>query len=146
MHVLVKDGVASAYSLKQLRDDHPQVSFPQSPTSELLAQYQVYEVVPPKSVPAYDSLTESLVEGAFEQLADGSWTRTYGVQQLPEDEAQNMVRSWRNDLLAACSWTMEVDAPLTEAQKAQWLSYRQALRDITQQPGFPYDVIWPERP
>jgi hypothetical protein len=44
--------------------------------------------------------------------------------------------------------TMPADAPPTFAQKNidAWRVYRQALRDIPEQPGFPFNVVWPERP
>lgn len=50
----------------------------------------------------------------------------------------------RNGLLSASDWTQLPDVPL-EAREA-WCIYRQALRDITGQPGFPLDVRWPEKP
>lgn len=44
------------------------------------------------------------------------------------------------------TWTMLDDAPLTVEQKAAWVEYRRALRDIENQPGFPDAVQWPVRP
>ena len=35
---------------------------------------------------------------------------------------------------------------LKEIFNSEWAKYRQSLRDIPQQPGFPYDVVWPEKP
>ena len=40
-----------------------------------------------------------------------------------------IIREERNRLLAECDWTQASDAPLTDAQKAQWQTYRQELRD-----------------
>lgn len=62
------------------------------------------------------------------------------VYQVYDDA---IVRSQRNDLLAASDWTQVADAPV---DKASWADYRQALRDIPQQAGFPENVIWPEQP
>jgi hypothetical protein len=50
----------------------------------------------------------------------------------------------RNKLLSQSDWTQLADVPLET--KAQWVAYRQALRDITTQPGYPIDVVWPEKP
>lgn len=50
----------------------------------------------------------------------------------------------RNALLASTDWTQLPDVP--EGTKDRWLVYRQALRDITDQPGFPLLVIWPIQP
>lgn len=56
------------------------------------------------------------------------------------------VREKRKALLSECDWTQTVDAPLSDAQKAAWAAYRQALRDIPEQPGFPYSVEFPKPP
>ncbi len=53
-------------------------------------------------------------------------------------------RAKRLQLLSASDWTQLPDVPL--ATKETWATYRQALRDITDQPGFPVDVIWPASP
>ena len=52
------------------------------------------------------------------------------------------IRSERNAALAATDYTGLTDYPA----KASELEYRQALRDITGQTGFPYDVAWPTKP
>jgi hypothetical protein len=52
----------------------------------------------------------------------------------------------RNQLLTQCDWTQAMDSPLTAEQKAAWATYRQALRDITKQEGFPENVQWPSTP
>lgn len=43
-------------------------------------------------------------------------------------------------------WTQVPDSPLSADSKAAWATYRQALRDITSQAGFPQDIIWPTPP
>lgn len=53
------------------------------------------------------------------------------------------VRKERNKLLAESDWTQVADAPV---DKAAWATYRQALRDITEQNGFPNAVNWPVSP
>ena len=54
------------------------------------------------------------------------------------------VRSERDRKLAASDWTQLPDAPLDT--KTEWATYRQALRDVTSQTGFPFDVAWPTPP
>ena len=56
-----------------------------------------------------------------------------------------LVRVRRNGLLDACDWTRLDDNGLTEAQRAEWATYRQALRDITTQ-GDPVNITWPVAP
>ena len=55
----------------------------------------------------------------------------------------------RNALLAESDWTQFADSPLTDKKKAEWATYRQALRDLPQQ--YPDaisndDIIWPTKP
>ena len=53
------------------------------------------------------------------------------------------VRESRDRLLDESDWTQVADAPVDQAA---WATYRQALRDIPQQPGFPENVTWPVAP
>lgn len=50
----------------------------------------------------------------------------------------------RSALLEGSDWTQLPDVPL--ATKEDWATYRQALRDITDQPGYPLDIVWPTPP
>jgi hypothetical protein len=56
------------------------------------------------------------------------------------------VRAERNRLLAECDWTQLADVVLTDEAKTAWATYRQELRDITAQDGFPFDVTYPTKP
>ena len=53
------------------------------------------------------------------------------------------VRRSRTEMLKDCDWTQIADST---ADKAVWATYRQALRDITTQSGFPWTITWPESP
>lgn len=53
-------------------------------------------------------------------------------------------RNKRNLLLDECDWTQLADVP--QATKDLWATYRQALRDVPQQAGFPTNVTWPQKP
>lgn len=59
------------------------------------------------------------------------------------EKAAAAVRAERDRLLAASDWTQVKDAPVDQAA---WAAYRQALRDISQQSGFPETVTWPSKP
>jgi hypothetical protein len=52
-----------------------------------------------------------------------------------------LVRAKRDRLLQSSDWTQLPDVPL--ATKEAWATYRQALRDITEQPD-PFNIVWPE--
>ena len=53
------------------------------------------------------------------------------------------VRAERDARLAVCDWTQMPDAPLSTEAKAAWAAYRQQLRDVPGQAGFPLVVEWP---
>lgn len=57
-------------------------------------------------------------------------------------------RQDRDFRLITSDWTQIQlpDVSLTPDQIAQWKEYRQQLRDITLQPGFPNNIVWPEKP
>jgi len=52
------------------------------------------------------------------------------------------VRNERNRLIQQSDWMANSDVTMSD----EWRTYRQALRDITAQVGFPNDVIWPTEP
>lgn len=58
------------------------------------------------------------------------------------EQAKN-IRATRDAKLVESDWTQVADAPV---DKAVWATYRQALRDITTQSGFPWTITWPDAP
>jgi hypothetical protein len=56
------------------------------------------------------------------------------------------LRKNRNGLLSESDWTQIPDAPLTEAQKTEWQTYRQQLRDLPANTEDPRNVTWPTKP
>jgi hypothetical protein len=70
----------------------------------------------------------------------------YGTKQWVPDQtaADTAARAQRNGLLAASDWTQMPDVEIST--KTQWAAYRQALRDVTDQPGYPFNIIWPTPP
>lgn len=63
--------------------------------------------------------------------------------EAQSDTLAVFMRSERNALLSASDWTQVNDAPV---DKAAWAAYRQALRDVTTQAGFPHNINWPVKP
>ena len=59
------------------------------------------------------------------------------------DRAAAEIRTERDAKLTESDWTQVADAPV---DKAAWATYRQALRDIPSQAGFPNEVTWPTEP
>ena len=67
-----------------------------------------------------------------------------------EEELFEKLRSMRDSKLTSCDWTVLPDSPFSSEKKKEWKEYRQALRDITEQEGSPWDggdsVPWPKEP
>jgi hypothetical protein len=62
---------------------------------------------------------------------------------IKDAEQAKSVRASRDEKLKDCDWTQVADAPV---DKAVWATYRQALRDVTTQTGFPWTITWPDAP
>jgi hypothetical protein len=81
---------------------------------------------------------------------DGSYTATprtaddIAAYQANKDAQQaQSVRAIRGQKLANSDWTQVADSPV---DKVAWATYRQALRDVTGQSGFPWTITWPDAP
>jgi len=62
---------------------------------------------------------------------------------MKDAEQAKSVRTQRGEKLKDCDWTQVADAPVDQAA---WATYRQALRDVTAQAGFPWTIDWPTMP
>lgn len=150
MYVLAENNqiISCPYNPEMLRKRHPHVSFPEQLTPELLARYGVTKVFYAQA-PEYDRATHKLRRIDKPVLIDDQWTITYEVVERTEEEITNeleghkaRVRVKRDDKLKATDWWGVSDRVMTDAESA----YRQALRDIPSQEGFPLDVTWPDYP
>jgi hypothetical protein len=74
---------------------------------------------------------------------NGEWRQEWEVVQTPDSEGAIRVRFKRNEKLKESDWTQIPDVPV---DKQAWATYRQALRDITIQTGFPWEITWPTQP
>ena len=144
MYLKLTDGHPEKYSLGQLRRDNPNVSFPEKPTEALLAEWGVYPYTRP-AAPDFEKFAHRLTDGAFEQV-EGNWVLSWAVVQLPQDQAETNVRAERDRLLQETDWIVIMHTERGTSIPATWEVYRQALRDITGQAGFPYSVDWPIKP
>lgn len=62
------------------------------------------------------------------------------------DLATSVALLKRQRILYASDWTQIPNNPLPTAKQTEWATYRQALRDITQQAGYPFNILWPTPP
>jgi hypothetical protein len=123
--------------------------------------------------PSYDQLTPEVMEAigadvVFEgsqatptryqfafrdgvtQDDQGRWFTKYSVSDMDQEAKDALdttqseaVRKQRTEKLAESDWTQVADSPV---DKEVWATYRQALRDITTQVGFPWEITWPDAP
>jgi hypothetical protein len=63
-----------------------------------------------------------------------------------DTEQAKSVRSTRDTKLAECDWRVIKAAETATTLDAAWATYRQALRDVTAQSGFPWTITWPDAP
>jgi hypothetical protein len=152
MNVLVKvvDGAIEKYpySFEAAREDFPSTSFPYNVDVAALAEFGIFPVEfdPQPEL----QLAQRLVEDDQPTFRDGAWRIGWTVVEDPnvnnydpEWERVEGLRQSRNNELAASDWTQLPDAPVNHEA---WAIYRQALRDITDQPGWPDAIEWPTPP
>lgn len=151
MHALIENGavVQYPYGLAQLKSANPLTSFPSQANDEMLASYgvqRVFNATPPEFTDT------QVLEESTPVFSDENqrWTQVFTVRDMTVEEVASRneaqaanVRAERNTKLAASDWTQVEDAPV---DKAVWVAYRQALRDITAQAGFPWTIDWPTQP
>jgi len=65
-----------------------------------------------------------------QELSWDSANLQFVVTTFDDDYWMEVLRSRRNELLRACDWTILPDSSLSDAQKDEWIAYRQALRDL----------------
>lgn len=87
-------------------------------------------------------------EGQFARWYGSAWAveDVLAPESAPKPEPVDptvSARDQRNSLLAASDWTMIPDVPVDQVA---WATYRQGLRDIPQQAGFPNNITWPVEP
>lgn len=101
--------------------------------------------------PAYDPATEKIIESDIE-VRDGVAYQTFSIiDRTPEAIANELiskranVRIQRNDKLSKTDWAVLPDSPLSTDDKTVYENYRNALRDVPAQAGFPDNAL-PESP
>ena len=139
-HLKITNGQPETYSIGQLRRDNPNTSFPKSPSDALLAGWGVYPYTVDDQ-PAFDYMTQTLTHTALAEV-NGAWTQGWDVSNLPAEDAGRNIRNHRDALLSQTDWMAMSDNTMSP----EMATYRQALRDVTAQPGFPFAVEWPSKP
>jgi hypothetical protein len=88
--------------------------------------------------------TKYVLGPVFTDTEDTTAAEQEAAYKASKDAEQaKAIRTSRDDKLKECDWTQITDATV---DKTVWAVYRQALRDITKQIGFPWTIIWPKMP
>jgi hypothetical protein len=158
MYAEIKNGtvVTFPYDYDTLVKKNPYTKFAQT---DLLSMYFGTEAnvdghelvrITEADAPTFDKQTQKTVQDSAPTLVNGVWTLGWAIQALtPLEQAEQntsqaaSVRTTRNAKLKETDWTQIADSA---ADKAAWATYRQALRDIPNQAGFPWEVEWPVQP
>lgn len=142
----IENGLVAEYPVYEgeIKIRFPRTSFPVP--FEPPSGYVAVEDVPQPQV----DHTKVVTEGDLE-LAAGKWRRVWIISDAPADVLAERtqtkatgVRAERNGRLSRCDWTQLSDSP--GATRAAYVQYRQTLRDVPQQAGFPWNVTWPAEP
>jgi len=170
MHVKLTNGNVDQfpYTIRQFRRDNPDTSFPRQIPNTILRRYAVFEVTELEK-PSYDPLVQTLVMGTptrevirlkteedclhpdtgevmedevGQPLYGNEWEVAHTVQNMEQATAETNVRAKRDSLLQETDWMALSDITMSSDMTA----YRQALRDIPSQEGFPFNVTWPTLP
>jgi hypothetical protein len=151
MHALIENGTVKKYpySLSDIKIANLNTSFPSTISDASMAEYgamRVFNTTPPE-------LTDTQVleeDTPVFSNEDQRWTQVLRVRDMTAEEVQQRndakaleIRTERNGKLDNSDWTQIADST---ADKAVWATYRQALRDLTSQESFPWNVTWPEQP
>ena len=148
MFIIITNDGPKKYTIGQLRQDNPNVSFPKEIPLETLAEYNVYPCTLAET-PDYNNATQYITKGIPVEV-NGAWIQPYDVHDYTaeeiidrEQQEATEVRAKRNQLLKDSDWTQIPDCTV---DKTVWATYRQELRDITIQEGFPFNVTFPAMP
>jgi hypothetical protein len=134
------------YTIKELREAYPNVSLPAELSEEALSDWGMYSVT---SVQIPNDYTKNISEGT-PTLIDGKYYQNWVTTNASESEINyklenqwEEIRLIRNELLKESDWTQLGD--VSQTIKDLWISYRQELRNITNQEN-PFNIEWPVKP
>ena len=164
MQIRIRESGAVMYE-GEFRALHPNTSMPQQLSEELLNEFGADVVFEGPQATGGTVYQYSQRDGV-EQLG-GKWYTKYilgpvftdttdmtgnvtpaadneaAYKAMKDAEQAKSVRQSRDAKLTECDWTQVADAPV---DKAAWATYRQALRNVPTQTGFPWTTTWPDAP
>lgn len=148
---LNEDGTVDRYpyTLTDLKRDNRNTSFPRQIDNETAASFGVLPVQSTTPPPYEHTINLERTAEKQGEIWVEVWVENPATQEEIDQRVEansRGVREQRNQLLAETDWTQLADVNLTESKKAEWTTYRQSLRDITEQNNFPWEITWPIKP
>ena len=135
MYIKLTNGNPTIHTLGQLRRDNPNTGFPKRIPDEIMAEYGVYPLTIAND-PTHNEQTHYVVMGDI-KLVDNAWVHSKELEV--RSNVEEIIREERNKRLAVTDYMALVDGGLTQEQH----TYRQELRNVPEQDGFPMSVVWP---
>ena len=153
----------------EIRRSMPNTSLPRVWTADI-CEFLGIDPVLAAPAPAASGEYKVVSRNGVTQDANGNWVEAYVERDMFADyvndegvtvtkaeqeqaytarkneEAATAVRAERDKLIASCDWMAIKDFEGGTTVSTEWATYRQALRDVSAQAGFPNDITWPEKP
>ena len=153
----------------EIRRSMPNTSLPRVWTADI-CEFLGIDPVLAAPAPAASGEYKVVSRNGVTQDANGNWVEAYVERDMFADyvdedgvtvtkasqeeaytatkdaEAANAARATRDGLIASCDWMAIKAFEGGTGVATEWATYRQALRDVSAQAGFPNDITWPEKP
>jgi hypothetical protein len=153
----------------EIRRSMPNTSLPRVWTADI-CEFLGIDPVLAAPTPAPSGEYKSVSRNGVTQDANGNWVQAYVERDMFADyvdedgvtvtkvsqeeaytatkdaEAATAARATRDGLIASCDWMAIKAFEGGTTVSTEWATYRQALRDVSAQEGFPNDITWPEKP
>ena len=134
----------------EVRGLYANTSFPKTWSPELVEELGL-DVVFESPTPT-TTVYQTAFKDGVEQV-NGKWTWKWSISEMDADakaakdaEAAKGVRATRDRLIAETDWIVIKNLELNQNVPGIWEVYRQNLRDVPAQAGFPHNVTWPTKP
>ena len=153
----------------EIRRSMPNTSLPRVWTADI-CEFLGIDPVLAAPAPAASGEYKVVSRNGVTQDANGNWVQAYVERDMFSDytdedgtahtkaeqeeaytarkdaEAATAARATRDGLIASCDWMAIKAFEGGTTVSTEWATYRQALRDVSAQAGFPNDITWPEKP
>jgi hypothetical protein len=152
MYVHAPKGIAAEWfaNSADLIVAFPQYSININPLPEELTQYEIYPVERVEVPLASD--TQHIVR-ELPEFVDGVWRDRLVLKDFTPEEIEQFtpnkvaqLKLERSRQLYETDWTQVPDNPLPPADREAWRVFREELRNLTSQTGFPWNIVWPTPP